>query len=213
MAEMPGEQPGHEQLRQRDRRRRAERQAVERGIEVVVDQGEDQELHRARDDEHREDRRGDRRPEPAEDADRLVDPVETNEVADEPGAIERQISPPGTDRVHQQDRRNPPEPGAQGGLRHEPGAGEDAAPQDRGNVDHESTVLALTPAPCPRPDSEPSVESLADGQLGRGSRTHRRDEGRPARHEPHGRPPSMAEQRGRRRRDPPARQATIDPAP
>ncbi len=189
MAEVPREQPGHEELRQRDRRRGPERQGVERRIEVVMDQGEEQELQRARDDEDREDHRRGRRPEPAEDADRLVDPMKANEVADESGAIKREISPPGTDRVHQQERGNSAEPGAQSGLRHEPGHGQDGASQDCGDIGRECPGLAF--APWSRLDRELRSNRWPMARPGRGSRPHGRDEGRLARHKLHGRPPSM----------------------
>ncbi len=104
---------------------------------MMMDQGEKKELQRPRDGESREDERRDRRPETAEDADRLVDPMKTNDVADESGAIKRQISPPGTDRVHQQKRGHSAEPGAQGGLRHEPGPREDGTPHNCGDIGRE----------------------------------------------------------------------------
>ncbi len=76
----------------------------------------------------REDQRRGRRAELAEDADRLVDPVKAHEMADKPGAIKWEISPAGTDRVDQQQRGDPAEPGTQPGLRHEPGRGQARRP-------------------------------------------------------------------------------------
>ena len=168
-----------------------------------MDQGKEQELQRSRDDKDREYRGSGGRPKPAEDSDCLVDPMKTDEVADDSGAIKRQISPAGTDGVHQQERGNSPEPGAQGGLRHEPCAAEDGAPQDCNDIGRK--FPGLTPAPWFHLDSELRSNRRPMARAGRGSRTHGRDEGRLARHKLHGRPPSMAGRKNSARPADPAR--------